>query len=184
MASPRGAGPGAADNLDAPLGESADRCCAVPPPGNDRVSRQSGQGRRTADCDHLRLERRNPRPPVVSLIAGTARRSGGGYQCSAALADPPGRRRPGESARRPAHFEKGGPLRLREGDPKRLETAAHSLQGAAGCLGSKPTVVAMRIENLGKKGQLAEATSGLAELERELKQFIDEISGVTLELHA
>jgi CheY-like chemotaxis protein/HPt (histidine-containing phosphotransfer) domain-containing protein len=71
---------------------------------------------------------------------------------------------------------------IREGDHKRLETAAHSVKLAAGCLGGEPTAAAAkRLEALGKRGNLSEAIEGLAELERELKRFTDEISGLVLE---
>jgi CheY-like chemotaxis protein/HPt (histidine-containing phosphotransfer) domain-containing protein len=74
---------------------------------------------------------------------------------------------------------------IREGDPKRLETAAHSLKGAASCLGGESTAAAvMRLEALGKKGDLSGSIERLAELERELKRFIDEISGLVLETQA
>jgi HPt (histidine-containing phosphotransfer) domain-containing protein len=66
-----------------------------------------------------------------------------------------------------------------------LETAAHSLKGAASCLGGESTVAAvMRLEALGKKGDLSGSIERLAELERELKRFIDEISGLVLETQA
>ena len=71
---------------------------------------------------------------------------------------------------------------IREGDPKHLESAAHRLKGSASCLGGESTAAAaMRLEALGKKGELSGATEGLAELECELKRFIDEISRLVLE---
>jgi HPt (histidine-containing phosphotransfer) domain-containing protein len=71
---------------------------------------------------------------------------------------------------------------IREGDPKRLETAAHTLKGAASCLGGESTAAAAsRLEALGKTEELSGATEGLAELECELKRFIDEISRLVLE---
>jgi hypothetical protein len=40
------------------------------------------------------------------------------------------------------------------------------------------------LEALGKKGDLSGSIERLAELERELKRFIDEISGLVLETQA
>jgi signal transduction histidine kinase/CheY-like chemotaxis protein/HPt (histidine-containing phosphotransfer) domain-containing protein len=66
---------------------------------------------------------------------------------------------------------------IREGDHQRLESAAHCLRGAAGCLGGNRTAAAaLRLESLGKLANLSGATEGLNELEHELKRFINEIS--------
>ena len=66
---------------------------------------------------------------------------------------------------------------IRERDHKRLESAAHSLKGAAGCLGGERTAAAaMRLEALSKQTDFCGATEGLTELEHELKRFINEIS--------
>jgi two-component system, sensor histidine kinase and response regulator len=71
---------------------------------------------------------------------------------------------------------------IRDGDHKRLESAAHSLKSAAGCLGGAPTAAAaMRLEALGNQADLGGAAEGLTELERELKRFMDEISKWVLE---
>ncbi len=65
---------------------------------------------------------------------------------------------------------------ISQGDAKRLEREAHSLKGAAASFGADPVVgVALALEMIGRRGQLAEAPAKFAELEEGLRQLEPEL---------
>jgi PAS domain S-box-containing protein len=63
-------------------------------------------------------------------------------------------------------------ISLELGDPKRLQSAAHSLKGAAGYVGAeRVAALALKLEELGCGGDLSSALEDYAQLEREIEQF-------------
>jgi PAS domain S-box-containing protein len=71
---------------------------------------------------------------------------------------------------------------IEEGDSKRLQSAAHSVKGAASCLGGcRTSAAALRLETIGTKGDLAEAADAFAALQRELADLTGAITELTLE---
>jgi PAS domain S-box-containing protein len=61
---------------------------------------------------------------------------------------------------------------LEHGDPKRLQHAAHSLKGAAGYVGAeRVAALALKLEELGRSGDLSSALEAYRQLERELEQL-------------
>jgi PAS domain S-box-containing protein len=61
---------------------------------------------------------------------------------------------------------------LEQGDPKRLQMAAHSLKGAAGYVGADRTAAqALKLEELGRGGELSLALEEFKQLEREIAEF-------------
>jgi two-component system sensor histidine kinase/response regulator len=61
---------------------------------------------------------------------------------------------------------------LEQGDPKRLQNAAHSLKGSAGYVGAERVAAqAMKLEELGRRGDLSAALEAFGQLEREIEQL-------------
>jgi len=61
---------------------------------------------------------------------------------------------------------------LEQGDPKRLQNAAHSLKGAAGYVGAERVAAqALKLEELGRRADLSSALEAYRQLERELEQL-------------
>jgi two-component system sensor histidine kinase/response regulator len=61
---------------------------------------------------------------------------------------------------------------LEQGDPKRLQIAAHSLKGAAGYVGAERTAAqALKLEELGQRGDLSPALNEFRQLEYEIEQL-------------
>jgi HPt (histidine-containing phosphotransfer) domain-containing protein len=61
---------------------------------------------------------------------------------------------------------------LEQGDPKRLQNAAHSLKGAAGYVGAERVAAqALKLEELGRRADLSSALEDYAQLEREIEQL-------------
>jgi signal transduction histidine kinase/DNA-binding response OmpR family regulator/HPt (histidine-containing phosphotransfer) domain-containing protein len=66
---------------------------------------------------------------------------------------------------------------LEQGDPKRLQMAAHSLKGAAGYVGADRTSAqALKLENLGRRGELSQALDEYQLLEREIESLREAIA--------
>ena len=60
------------------------------------------------------------------------------------------------------------------GDTRRLQRAAHTLKGAISNFSARvPQDLALKLETLGKNGELAGAEAGCADLERELERLRD-----------
>jgi PAS domain S-box-containing protein len=58
---------------------------------------------------------------------------------------------------------------IEAGDARRVQCAAHSLKGAAGCIGGcRAAAAAFQVEQIGTKGELSQATRACADLEKEL----------------
>ncbi|HET6327248.1 MAG TPA: Hpt domain-containing protein, partial [Planctomycetaceae bacterium] len=73
---------------------------------------------------------------------------------------------------------------LEQGDPKRLQIAAHSLKGAAGYVGADRTAAqALKLEELGQKGDLTPALNEFRQLESEIEQLRQAIAAFTSEPH-
>jgi two-component system sensor histidine kinase/response regulator len=69
---------------------------------------------------------------------------------------------------------------LEQGDPKRLQNAAHSLKGAAGYVGADRTSAqARKLEELGRGGELSSALEEFRQLEREIERLIEAIAATT-----
>ena len=63
-------------------------------------------------------------------------------------------------------------ISLELGDPKRLQSAAHSLKGAAGYVGAeRVAALALKLEELGRRGDLSSALEVHGQLEREIEQL-------------
>jgi HPt (histidine-containing phosphotransfer) domain-containing protein len=61
---------------------------------------------------------------------------------------------------------------LEQGDPKRLQNAAHSLKGSAGYVGAERVAAqAMKLEELGRRGDLSAALEAFGQLEREIEEL-------------
>jgi two-component system, sensor histidine kinase and response regulator len=61
---------------------------------------------------------------------------------------------------------------LEQGDPKRLQNAAHSLKGSAGYVGAERVAAqALKLEELGRRGDLSAALEAFGQLEREIEQL-------------
>ncbi len=66
---------------------------------------------------------------------------------------------------------------LEQGDPNRLQIAAHSLKGAAGYVGADRTSAqAHKLEDLGRRGELSQAIDEYQLLEREIEQLREAIA--------
>ena len=66
---------------------------------------------------------------------------------------------------------------LEQGDPKRLQMAAHSLKGAAGYVGADRTSAqALKLEKLGRRGELSQALDEYQLLEREIESLREAIA--------
>jgi CheY-like chemotaxis protein len=66
---------------------------------------------------------------------------------------------------------------LQQGDPKRLQMAAHSLKGAAGYVGADRTSAqALKLEDLGRLGELSQAIDEYQLLEREIERLREAIA--------
>ncbi len=66
---------------------------------------------------------------------------------------------------------------LQEGDPKRLQMAAHSLKGAAGYIGADRTSAqALKLEELGRRGELSQALDEYQLLEREVESLREAVA--------
>ncbi len=66
---------------------------------------------------------------------------------------------------------------LEQGDPKRLQMAAHSLKGAAGYVGADRTSAqALKLEELGRRGELSQAVDEYQLLEREVESLREAIA--------
>ena len=66
---------------------------------------------------------------------------------------------------------------LQQGDPKRLQIAAHSLKGAAGYVGAERTSAqAFKLEDLGRRGELSQARDEYHLLEREVESLREAIA--------
>jgi two-component system, sensor histidine kinase and response regulator len=66
---------------------------------------------------------------------------------------------------------------LEQGDPQRVQNAAHSLKGAAGYVGAERTSArARRLEELGRSRELTSALEEFRELEREIERLIEAIA--------
>ena len=66
-------------------------------------------------------------------------------------------------------------------DAKRLQIAAHALKGGAGCLGAAATATAaLRLEEIGNNGNLAESGAALDKLNLELRRLTEAISAFAL----
>jgi CheY-like chemotaxis protein len=62
-------------------------------------------------------------------------------------------------------------------DAKSLHAAAHSLKGAAGCLGGRQAATAaFRLEEMGEQADFSQAAEAFATLEREIQRLADAIS--------
>ncbi|HEV8000381.1 MAG TPA: response regulator [Planctomycetaceae bacterium] len=73
---------------------------------------------------------------------------------------------------------------LEQGDPKRLQIAAHSLKGAAGYVGAERTSAqALKLEELGQKGDLSPALDEYRQLEHEIEQLRQAIADFNAEPH-
>jgi two-component system sensor histidine kinase/response regulator len=73
---------------------------------------------------------------------------------------------------------------LEQGDPKRLEIAAHSLKGAAGYVGAeRASAQALKLEELGQKGDLSPALDEYRQLEHEIEQLRQAIAAFNAEPH-
>jgi CheY-like chemotaxis protein len=69
---------------------------------------------------------------------------------------------------------------LGEGNPQRLQNAAHSLKGAAGYVGADRTCArARKLEELGRRGELSAALDEFRQLEREIERLIEAIAAST-----
>ncbi len=88
-------------------------------------------------------------------------------------------------------FLNDAPSRLAEvraslelGDPKRLQIAAHSLKGAAGYVGADRTAAqALKLEELGQKGDLTPAINEFRQLEQEIEQLRQAIAAFNSQPH-
>jgi CheY-like chemotaxis protein len=71
---------------------------------------------------------------------------------------------------------------LEKGDPNRLQIAAHSLKGAAGYVGAERTSAqAMKLEEIGRSGDLSRALDEFRQLEREIERFSQAVAAHTPE---
>ena len=71
---------------------------------------------------------------------------------------------------------------VERGDAKEIQTAAHTLKGAAGYLTAVFVVeAAARLERIGKEGRVAEAAAALEELDVAVAQIIPELQRAALE---
>jgi two-component system sensor histidine kinase/response regulator len=69
---------------------------------------------------------------------------------------------------------------LEQGDPKRLQMAAHSLKGAAGYVGADRTSAqALKLEELGRRGELSQAVDEYQLLEREVESLREVLAAST-----
>jgi two-component system, sensor histidine kinase and response regulator len=72
---------------------------------------------------------------------------------------------------------------LEEGDPKRLQIAAHSLKGAAGYVGAERTAAqALKLEELGQREDLSPALDEFRQLEHEIEQLRQAVAAFGPEL--
>jgi CheY-like chemotaxis protein/HPt (histidine-containing phosphotransfer) domain-containing protein len=70
---------------------------------------------------------------------------------------------------------------LTQRDAKHLQSAAHALKGDAGCLGAAATATAaLRLEEIGNNGNLAESGAALDKLDQELRRLTEAISAFAL----
>ncbi|MGE5644468.1 MAG: Hpt domain-containing protein [Acidobacteriota bacterium] len=68
-------------------------------------------------------------------------------------------------------------------DPRALERAAHSLKGSVSNLGAGPArEAALRLEMLGRSGDLAPAAEACSALEREIERFTDALAALARQL--
>jgi two-component system sensor histidine kinase/response regulator len=73
---------------------------------------------------------------------------------------------------------------LEQGDPKRLQMAAHSLKGAAGYIGAERTAAqSLKLEELGNKGDLSPALDEYRQLEHEVEQLRREVAAFSPQSH-
>ncbi len=71
---------------------------------------------------------------------------------------------------------------LEQGDPKRLQIAAHSLKGSAGYVGAERTAAqARKLEDLGRSGDLSQALEEFRLLEREIEKLRQTVAAFTPE---
>ena len=74
---------------------------------------------------------------------------------------------------------------LEQGDPKRLQMAAHSLKGAAGYVGAERTSAqSLKLEELGRNADLSRALVEFQQLEREVERFRQAVAASVLETQA
>jgi PAS domain S-box-containing protein len=71
---------------------------------------------------------------------------------------------------------------IEQRDLKRLVSAAHSLKGAAGCLGGcRTSNAALRLEEIGTEGELTDVAEAFAALQRELADLTGALTELALE---